>query len=145
MRISEESRGSLRTPPTFILFLAPEPLLPAAYLHGRFLFSDADATRETFREIPSIILVHALALWPRKFARKWVIQFRDSRFSNVSVPYTIFRTCIIPDHLHDLIVSKYRSKSWQFYWISWNPTKFCNSILLIKKLCKAGFINHLKI
>ena len=41
------------------------PFTPAAYLHGRFLFFDVDANCETSHEIPSIILVHALALWSR--------------------------------------------------------------------------------
>jgi len=67
MRIS----GNLKDPfvpyPTYSYpFLRSHPFPPPRICTAAgFLFSDADASRETSHEIFSIILVHALALWPR--------------------------------------------------------------------------------
>lgn len=67
MRISRESQGSFRTPvlsplslstspaPSFSLPLRPLSLLHRVFARP-FLILDADASRETSREIPSIIL-----------------------------------------------------------------------------------------
>lgn len=107
MRISAESQGSLRTLPTFIPFFALKPLHPAAYLHGRFLFFDVDANRETSHEIPSIILVHALALWSRyESSRERSELFGFGIYVFLNRRFCILYPYIIPDHLHDL--SKYR-------------------------------------
>lgn len=65
MRISGESQGSslvLTHLPTLSL-LSRTSFLWRVFARP-LLILDADASRETSREIPSIILTHAFALWP---------------------------------------------------------------------------------
>lgn len=90
---------------------------------------------KTFREIPSIILVHALALWPRYESshESELFGFATHVFLT-SVPYSIFRIYTLSRLTCVILVST------EWVEISTILPNFCNSILSLKKLGKVDSV-----